>query len=149
MCVFKKPKCKTRSFTSVHCNARHTHVHYMRLSSCRADADRDASRENSEDHAARLRPGVEGEPPDGRRKAGLSVSPLGKPPRPSHELPVSSQRAAARKPRPAQRQELHHQQTGRRPDRTGMEATRTLMPTIGDGADVCSLSSSQVKSERR
>lgn len=27
--------------------------------------------------------------------------------------------------------------------------TRTLMPTVGDRADVCSLSSSQVKSERR
>lgn len=107
-----------------HLSARHTHVHYRTcMSSCRADADRDASCEDSEDHAARLRPGVEGEPPDGRRKAGLSVSPLGKPPRPSHKLPVSSQRAAARKPRPAQRQELHHQQTGRRPDRTGMEET--------------------------
>lgn len=45
----------------------------------RADADGDASCANTEDNVACVRPGAEGEPPDGLRQAGLSVSPLGKP----------------------------------------------------------------------
>lgn len=87
----------------------------------RVDADGDAPCANAEDNAARVRPGVEGEPPDGLGQTGLSVPPLGKPPRASHTFPVSSQRAAARKPRLTQRQELHYQQSCRHSDRTGGE----------------------------
>lgn len=87
----------------------------------RADADGDAPCANTEDNAARVRSGVEGEPSDGLGKAGLSVPPLGKPPWASHTFPVSSQRAAARKSCLTQRQKLHYQQSGRYSDRTGRE----------------------------
>lgn len=91
------------------------------MSLYRADADGDAPCANTEDNAVCVRSGVEGEPADGARQAGLSVPPFGKPPRASHTLPVLSQRAAARKPCFAQREELHYQQSGRHSDRTGRE----------------------------
>ncbi|TMS20847.1 Rho guanine nucleotide exchange factor 18 [Larimichthys crocea] len=85
----------------------------------------------AEDNAARVRPGVEGEPPDGLGQTGLSVPPLGKPPRASHTFPVSSQRAAERKPRLTQRQELHYQQSCRHSDRTGEIGDR-MKDSYGD-----------------
>lgn len=96
------------------------------MSLYRADADGDAPCANTEDNAACLCPGVEGEPPDGLGQAGLSFPPLGKPPRASHAFPVSSQRATARKPCLAKRQELHYQQIGRHFDNTGRGEIRRV-----------------------
>lgn len=92
----------------------------------RADADGDAPCANTEDNAARVRPGAKGEPPDGLGQAGLSVPPLGKPSRASHTFPVSAQRAEARKPCVAQRQELHYQQGGRHSYHAGRETILSM-----------------------
>lgn len=100
------------------------------MSSHRAHADGDAPCANSEDNAARVCPRVEGQAPDGRWQAGLSVPPVGKPPRASHTFPVSSQREAAGKLCFAQRQELRHQQTGGHSDFSGREAIRGHGPVV-------------------
>lgn len=78
----------------------------------RADADGDAPRQNTEDHAARLRPRAEGKPPDGPGKAGMSLPPPGKPTGASRPFSVPPQRAPAGKSGLTQRQEVHHQQSG-------------------------------------
>lgn len=85
----------------------------------RADADRDAPRANAEDNAARVRPGVEGKPPDGLWKAGVSLPSLGRPSWAPHAFPVSIKRASARESRLTRGQKLHCQQSGRYSDRTG------------------------------